>query len=150
MATDVKVTPPGVQVCSLKRELDELIQPGTTYQIVRFPFGSAEPYDKFTMHQIVQPDGYVIDSANWDADPRSGLIWPAKAGWGVVSAMFQWESSDATEYRDQLVRDPLGLGSPTPVDTTATDHRSTTPGIESYTKMWQLFVDPDTPLAVQV
>ncbi|WP_431952223.1 hypothetical protein [Actinacidiphila sp. bgisy167] len=137
----------GVQVCSLKVDTPQSIQPGTTYQIVRFPFGTAEPADRSTMHQVVQPDGYVI--TNWATDDRSGLIWPSKSGWGHLYSLLQWEAG-ATEYRDQYVRDPLNLGSPTPSDTTATDHRPPSVGAQFWTKGHGIFVNPQTPIALRV
>jgi hypothetical protein len=157
LPTSVTLSRRGVRVCSLKRDFNQLIQPGTTYQTLRFPFGAAESSDRFQMHQLSQPDGYVISAAGWDSDERSGLIWPSRAGWGHLYAMVQWEAASApaasggyTELRDQFVRDPLSLGSPTPNDTTATEHRSPTPGIQCFVKNWGVFVDPDTPLAFRV
>jgi hypothetical protein len=142
---------PGVQVCSLKVDTPQMIAPGTTYQVVRFPFGAAESTDRFEMHQVVQPDGYVV--SDWATDDRSGLIWPSKAGWGHLYAMLQWEAASATggytELRDQYVRDPLGL-TPTPADTTATEHRPPTPGGQYFCKGHGIFVDPGTPLALRV
>ncbi|MEU3886063.1 hypothetical protein [Streptomyces sp. NPDC029041] len=144
-------TVPGVQVCSLKVDTPQLIAPGTTYKVVRFPFGAAEPTDRFEMHQAVQPDGYVV--SNWATDDRSGLIWPSKAGWGQLHAMIQWEAPSAsngyTELRDQFVRDPLGL-TPTPNDTTATEHRPPSPGGQFFVKSHGIFVDPGMPLALRV
>ncbi|GAA0644394.1 hypothetical protein GCM10009535_22270 [Streptomyces thermocarboxydovorans] len=137
----------GVHVCSLKAHTPQRIRPGTTYQVVRFPFGSAEPYDRFGMHQAEQPDGHVVD--DWANDDRSGLIWPSKPGWGHLYAMLQWEAGGYTELRDQFVRDPLGL-TPDPEDTTATEHRRPTPGGQYYVKSHGIFVDPDTPLALRV
>ncbi|WP_405893670.1 hypothetical protein OG272_15575 [Streptomyces sp. NBC_00104] len=153
MPTSVTTTPPGVEVCSLKRDINQPIVPGTTYTIVRFPFGAEEPSDRFQMHQAVQPDGYVV--TDWDNDPRSGLIWPSRAGWGHLYALIQWEAPTAasggyTELRDQYVRDPLSLGSPTPNDTTATDHRAPSPGGQFFTKSHGIYVDPLTPLALRV
>lgn len=149
MSTSGSITAGGVEVCSLKRDFSQLIQPGSTYQIVRFPFGAAEPTDEFGMHQIQQPDGYVIDAGNWDSDDRSGLIWPSVDGWGTLQALIQWAvPSDASEYRDQFVRDPLEIYSP--ADTTATDHRPPTPGGQFWTKVWGIAVHPDVPLALRV
>lgn len=149
MGTDGDVAP-GVQVCSLKADAPQLIAPGTTYKVVRFPFGAAEPTDRFEMHQAVQPDGYVV--ANWATDDRSGLIWPSKAA-GQLHAMIQWEgpsdSNGYTELRDQFVRDPLGL-TPTPNDTTATEHRPPSPGGQFFVKSHAIFVDPGMPLALRV
>ncbi len=65
----------GVQVCSLKRDTPQTVPANSPYTVIRFPFGSAESSDRFTMHQANQPDGYVI--TDWDNDPRSGLIWPS-------------------------------------------------------------------------
>ncbi|MET9762714.1 hypothetical protein ABZ016_27355 [Streptomyces sp. NPDC006372] len=142
---------PGVQVCSLKVDTPQLIAPGTTYKIVRFPFGAAESTDRFEMHQAVQPDGYVV--GNWATDDRSGLVWPSKAGWGHLHAMIQWEAAGGTggytELRDQFVRDPLAL-TPDPDDTTATEHRTPTPGGQYYVKNHGIFVTPGTPLALRV
>lgn len=151
MATRAQSTQ-GVQVCSLKVDVPQLIPPGTTYRIVRFPFGAAEPSDRFGMHQAVQPDGYVV--TDYATDDRSGLIWPSKSGWGHLYALLQWEAASATggytELRDQYVRDPLSLGSPTPNDTTATDHRAPSIGQNFFTKSHGIFVNPDTPVAVRV
>ncbi|MFD0208959.1 hypothetical protein ACFVH9_07465 [Streptomyces hirsutus] len=142
---------PGVQVCSLKVDVPQLVAPGAAYKVVRFPFGAAEPTDRFAMHQAVQPDGYVV--ADWATDDRSGLIWPSKAGWGHLHAMIQWEAASAvggyTELRDQYVRDPLGL-TPSPGDTTATEHRTPTPGGQFYVKGHGIFVDPEVPVALRV
>ncbi|MFB6850188.1 hypothetical protein ACFCXS_35785 [Streptomyces sp. NPDC056373] len=150
MSTDDGVAA-GVQVCSLKVDTPQLISPGATYKIVRFAFGTAEPTDRFEMHQAVQPDGYVV--SDWSTDDRSGLIWPSKAGWGHLHAMIQWEpasgSAGYTELRDQYVRDPLGL-TQTPNDTTATEHRTPTPGGQYYVKNHGVFVVPGTPLALRV
>ncbi|MCP3770221.1 hypothetical protein [Streptomyces sp. MAR25Y5] len=142
---------PGVQVCSLKTATHQLVQPGSTYRVMRFPFGAAEPADRFGMHQAVQPDGYVV--SDWATDDRSGLIWPSKAGWGHLHAMIQWEAAGSpggyTELRDQFVRDPLGLTA-NPDDTTATEHRAPTPGGQYYVKNHGVFVTPGTPLALRV
>ncbi len=137
---------PGVQVCSLKRDTPQSIPANSPYTVIRFPFGSAESTDRFAMHQVNQPDGYVV--TNWDADDRSGLIWPSTAGWGVLYAMIQWEPGGYDELRDQFVRDPLGL-TPSPNDTTATEHRPPSPGMQCWTKQWGIFVDPDVPLALR-
>ncbi|WP_031111521.1 hypothetical protein [Streptomyces sp. NRRL S-146] len=150
MATNSGVAA-GVQVCSLKVDTPRLISPGTAYTIVRFPFGVAESTDRFEMHQAVQPDGYVV--SDWATDDRSGLIWPSKAGWGHLHAMIQWEPASGaagyTELRDQYVRDPLGL-TPNPNDTTATEHRTPTPGGQYFVKNHGVFVAPGTPVALRV
>lgn len=145
--TDIVETAAGVTVCSLKRDTHQVIPPGP-YTILRFPFGAAEPYDRWTMHQAAQPDGYTVTA--WDTDPRSGLIWPARGGWGQLHAMIQWESGDYEELRDQFVRDPLRLGSDTPMDTTGTEHRPPSRGMQCWNKGHGMFVQPDTPLAVRV
>ncbi|MCX5326267.1 hypothetical protein [Streptomyces sp. NBC_00120] len=141
-------TPTGkVTVCSLKRDTPQLIQPGTKYQIVRFPFGSLESSDSAEMHQMQQPDGFTIST--WESEDRSGLIWPSRTGWGHLYAMVQWESGEYTELRDQFVRDPLAFG-PDPENTTATDHRPKSPGAQCFTKSHGVFVDPSVPLALRV
>ncbi|WP_371793816.1 hypothetical protein OIE91_11095 [Streptomyces albidoflavus] len=142
----------GVQVCSLKVDTPQLIPGGGTYHVVRFPFGAGESTDRFEMHQVLQPDGYVV--ADWAADDRSGLIWPSRSGWGHLYGMIQWESASSgsggyTELRDQYVRDPLGL-TPSPNDTTATEHRPPSPGMQCFVKSHGIFVNPATPLALRV
>lgn len=145
--TDGFVTPDcRPRVCSLKADVPQVINPGV-YSIARFPFGAGESTDRHEMHQMVQPDGYVVD--DWAADDRSGLIWPSRTGWGHLYAMIQWEAGGYTELRDQYVRDPLGLG-PNPNDTTATDHRPPSIGMQCFTKSHGIFVDPDVPLALRV
>ncbi|MEU6594799.1 hypothetical protein ABZ923_37330 [Streptomyces sp. NPDC046881] len=146
------VVAPGVQVCSLKVDTPQSIPSSASYTIVRFPYGAAEPTDRFEMHQALQPDGSTV--TNYATDDRSGLIRPSRAGWGSLYALIQWEAPTATsgtvtEYRDQFVRDPLGETA-TPNDTTATDHRAATPGGQFWTKSWGIFVTPDVPLALRV
>ncbi|MFH9073458.1 hypothetical protein [Streptomyces alboflavus] len=135
-----------VYVCSLKTTGPQLIDPGG-YQVVRLPYGGGESYDPHGMHPAEQPDGYVVGS--WLAEDRAGLIWPAIDGWGELRAMIQWEAGGYTELRDQVVRDPLGMTSD-PADTTATDHRPPTPGMQCFTKAWSIFVHPGVPLALRV
>ncbi|MFD4832065.1 hypothetical protein ACFWPV_19745 [Streptomyces uncialis] len=147
MATHESLAIPGVQVCSLKVETPQLIPAGDTYRIIRFPYGTHESSDRFNMHQAEQLDGPpVLDYAT---DDRSGLIRPSRAGWGQLYAMIQWESASGTngytELRDQFVRNPLGV-----VDTTATEHRAPTPGIQCYVKGHGIMVYPDVPLALRV
>lgn len=136
---------PRALVVSLIVSEPQSIAPGS-YQVVRFPF-EPEPFDPVGMHEATQPDGYEV--LDWATDDRSGLIWPATRGWGTLYASIQWAGeSDATEYRSQFVRDPLGLaGGP---DTTATEHRAPTPGGEFYTRTWGIVVNPGVPLAVRV
>lgn len=147
MATHEPFAIPGVQVCSLKVDVYQSIPAGNTYRTVRFPFGTGESSDRFNMHQTTQPDGHVV--SDWATDDRSGLIWPSRAGWGQLYAMIQWESASGTngytELRDQFVRDPFGVA-----DTTATEHRAPTPGIQCYVKGHGIFVSPDVPLALRV
>ncbi|WP_030672529.1 hypothetical protein [Streptomyces sp. NRRL B-1347] len=140
---------PGVLVCSLKRDIPQEIEPGG-YHIVRFPFSDDESYDAHAMHQSIQPDAFVINDDGWDDDDRSGLIWPTRSGWGTLHALIQWGSpaATATEYRDQFVRDPLGLFAPP--DTTATDHRAPSPGGQYWSKTHGIFVHPGVPLALRV
>lgn len=136
-----------VQVCSLKLAAAQSIPADGTYHVVRFPFGSAEPSDSWNMHQASQPDGVQV--ASWTTDDRSGLIWPAMEGWGHLYAMVQWEAGDYSELRDQFVRDPLGF-TDDPVNTTATDHRPPSPGMQCFTKGHGIWVYPGTPIALRV
>lgn len=146
MATRGILTP-GVQVCSLKVSTPQLIEPDGSYHVVRFPFGAGESTDRFEMHQAVQPDGHVV--TDWATDDRAGLIWPSRYGWGHLYGMIQWEAGGYTELRDQYVRDPLGL-TPAPADTTATEHRAPSPGMQCFVKSHGIFVYPDIPLALRV
>ncbi|MEU0838951.1 hypothetical protein ABZ370_05695 [Streptomyces sp. NPDC005962] len=134
-----------VRICSLIVTEPQVIPPGG-YRVVRFPFGTAESYDALGMHQVVQPDGYTI--RNWRTDNRAGLIWPSADGWGSLTAMIQWEAGGYSELRDRFVRDPLGLS--TGADSTATDHRPRSPGVQCFTKHHEIFVHPGTPLALMV
>ncbi|MCX4658725.1 hypothetical protein [Streptomyces uncialis] len=147
MATHEPLAIPGVQVCSLKVETPQLIEPAATYQTLRFPYGAAESSDRFNMHQALQPDGTTV--TDWATDDRSGLIRPSRAGWGQLYAMIQWEPASGTngytELRDQFVRNPFGVA-----DTTATEHRAPTPGMQCYVKGHGIFVSPDVPLALRV
>ncbi|MGP3990109.1 hypothetical protein [Streptomyces sp. 3N207] len=136
-----------IPVCSLIVNEHQRIAGDGAYHVVRFPFGGGESYDAEGMHQVQQPDGYEV--TDWRTDDRSGLIWPSVGGWGVITAMIQWEAGNYSELRDQLVRDPLGL-TDNPVDTTATDHRRPSPGMQAFTKHHELFVHPDMPLAIRV
>lgn len=134
-----------VRICSLIVTEPQVIPPGG-YRVVRFPFGTAESYDALGMHQVVQPDGYTI--RDWRTDNRAGLIWPSADGWGSLTAMIQWEAGGYSELRDRFVRDPLGLS--TGADSTATDHRPRSPGVQCFTKHHEIFVHPGTPLALMV
>lgn len=146
-----------VDVCSLKVAIPQLIQPDT-WTIVRFPFdATGESTDPLNMHSATRPaPGGPV--SNWATDDRSGLIWPSRSGWGELKGIAQWAAAgaqlnpmDATEYRDQFVRNPLGYaGGGTTADTTATDHRPPTPGGQFFTKSWGIFVDPAVPLALRV
>ncbi|WP_060888077.1 hypothetical protein [Streptomyces caniscabiei] len=135
----------GVHVCSLITGEEQAIPVGG-YHIVRFPFGGGESYDAHGMHQMAQPDGYQI--TNWRTDDRAGLIWPAVAGWGVLTGIVYWDDGSYSELRDRFERDPLGLS--TGSDTTATDHRPRSPGAQCFTKGHQMFVHPGTPIAFKV
>lgn len=131
-----------VYVCSLIAGEPQSI-PAGGYHIVRFPF-DGESYDGHGMHNALQPDPYTMGS--WSLDDRSGLIWPSISGWGVLTANVHWEAGGYTELRDRFVRNPLGEAP----DSTATDHRSPSPGMQCFTKTHQLFVHPDVPLAFLV
>lgn len=132
-------------ILSLKVDIPQSIKP-RVWTVVRFPY-DGESYDPFGMHEKLQPvDGYEV--RDWQRNDRSGLVWPTSDGWGTLHAMVQWEPGGYDELRDQLVRDPLNLT--TGADTTATDHRVPTPGMQSFTKTWGMFVHPETPLALRV
>ena len=90
----------------------------------------------------------ALDAGDRQADDRAGLIWPAVSGWGVLTANVHWESGNYSELRDRFVRDPLGLS--TGYDSTATDHRPPSPGMQCFTKQHQMFVHPDVPLSFLV
>lgn len=132
----------GVRVVSLKVDTPQTIPSDGDYHVARFPY-TTESYDPWGMHQPEQPDGATITS--WKTDDRSGLIWPACEGWGVLTSLIYWEAGNYDELRDRFVRDPLG-----DYDSTATDHRPPSPGIQCFTKQHQIFVRPDVPLALLV
>ncbi|MDX2749663.1 hypothetical protein PV413_03645 [Streptomyces scabiei] len=134
-----------VRVCSLITSEPQLIPPGG-YHVVRFPY-AGESYDAHDMHAVEQPDGYVV--GNWSTDDRSGLIWPSDEGWGSLTAVIQWEAGGYSELRDQYIRDPLGL-TDDPRNTTGTDHRPPSPGMQCWTKHHECFVHPGQPLALRV
>lgn len=119
----------------------EQVIPTGKYTLLRFPFGAQENVDPWDMHPRRQPGGAVIQYP----DPRTGLIWPTKAGLGCLELNVIWMDADYTELRDVFVRDPLG----TP-DETAYDHRARTPGEQCFTKTHWLVVRPDVPLGVMV
>ncbi|NUP35931.1 MAG: hypothetical protein HOY76_02640 [Streptomyces sp.] len=122
-----------VRVCSLILNEPQTVPPGG-YFIVRFPY-AGESYDAWGMHEPVGGD--------WKTDSRSGLIYPAMNGWGTLTANIHWEDGNYSELRDRFVRDPIGEAP----DSTATDHRSPSPGMQCFTKQHQLVVHPDVPLA---
>ena len=130
-------------VCSLIREVGQTIPADGRYHMVRFPYG-AESYDAWGMHDQTQPDG------GWGAltNDRSGLIWPAAAGWGWLFAMAYWDSAKYSELRDRFVRDPLGLNGP--ADSTCTEDYAITPGGQYRAKQHGIFVNPDTPVGYMV
>jgi hypothetical protein len=138
-----------VYVCSLIRGVaDPQTVPSGGYHVLRFPFGGGESYDAHGMHQLEQPDGYIISPDAWRLDDRSGLIWPTVEGWAHLYALIYWEDGDYTELRDQYVRDPLGLSTGT--DTTCTDHRPPSLGMQCFSKSHGVFVHPGTPVALRV
>jgi hypothetical protein len=137
---EVPVT--GVRIVSLKVDVPQSVPDDGQYHVVRFPY-TAESYDPWGMHQPTQPDGGAVTS--WSKDDRSGLIWPETAGWGVLTSLIYWEAGGYDELRDRFVRDPLG-----DYDSTATDHRAPSPGIQCFTKHHEIFVRPDVPIALLV
>jgi hypothetical protein len=137
----------GQHVCSLIVR-DEQTIPPNVYTLLRFPYGDNESYDSENMHALTR-DGR---DHPYPSDPVSGLIFPAHDAWAQVYGMVQWASDDdrpagerATEYRDQIVRDPLGAP-----DSTCTQHRPASPGIQCFAKSWGMFVHPDVPLGLLV
>jgi hypothetical protein len=130
----------GVRVVSLKVDVAQSIPDDGGYHIVRFPT-VGESYDPWGMHDPAQPDGSLV--TNWKTDDRSGLIWPSVAGWGTLTALLYWEAGDYSELRDRFVRDPLGA-----YDSTATEHRPPSPGIQCFHKSHEMFVRPDVPVAL--
>jgi hypothetical protein len=136
-------------VCSLKFDAERDGGPFTVpgdgdYHLVPFPYGSAESYDADDMHAETR-DGKTHP---FPSDPVSALIYPAHEAWGRLYAMIQWEASSgstATELRDQFARDPLGK-----IDTTCTEHRPPSPGMQCFAKTWGIFVSPSVPLGLRV
>jgi len=134
-----------VLVCSLKTDTPQSIPTGGTYNIVRFPYAAgAESYDPHGMHEQQDPHGYEV--RDWQRDDRSGLIWPTIEGWATLTSLIYWEAGDYDELRDRYVRDPLDLS--TGADSTATEHRAPTPGIQCFHKTHEMFVHPGTPIAL--
>lgn len=135
-----------VYYCSIGTSLVEYrqsITPGG-YQVVRFPYESAAEYsDEHGMHDRRHPDAYVVQ--DWTADDRSGLIWPVVDGLGCLETNIHWEAGGYTELRDRFVRDPFGVA-----DSTATDHRPPSPGMQCLTKQHWLKVNRVTPLSLMV
>jgi hypothetical protein len=137
-----------LHVCSLKFDADRdggprSVAPGESYHLVPFPYGSAENYDADNMHAEKRGG-----TSHPFPDQASALIWPAHKAWGRLYAMIQWEAASggvASEFRDQFARDPLGK-----VDTTCTEHRRASPGMQCFAKSWAIFVDPEVPLGLRV
>lgn len=134
----------GVHVVSIKVDIPQPVPDDGNYHVVRFPYPSSS-YDAWSMHQPVQPDGRAV--TNWKTDDRSGLIWPAVAGWGVLTSLIYWEAGNYSELRDRYVRHPLD---PDAYDSTATEHRVPSPGIQCFAKKHEMFVRPDVPIALLV
>ncbi|MFF8768483.1 hypothetical protein ACF07Q_28545 [Nocardiopsis dassonvillei] len=132
-------------ICSLDVSPDQLIPADGQYHLLKFPCDRA-PYDPWGMHAPDHPDGYTI--TDWQADPRSGLIWPAASGWGTLTAEIQWAAGNYNELRDRFVRDPLGLnGGP---DDTNLEDRPPTGGMQFVHKTHSIFVSEGTPLGLEV
>lgn len=115
----------------------QLIQPGE-YTTVRFHPEFSVLSDADGMHDYA--------GTQWADEDASGLIWPSVSGVGILDANIHWRAADYTELRDRFVRDPLGLVP----DSTATDHRPPSPGMQCFTKMHMIKVDPGTPLCLKV
>jgi hypothetical protein len=137
-----------LHVCSLKFDADRdggslSVPRGDGYHLVPFPYGAAESYDADNMH--AEKRGGTSHPFPGQA---SALIWPAHKAWGRLYAMIQWETASggaASEFRDQFARDPLGK-----IDTTCTEHRRASPGMQCFAKSWAIFVDPEVPLGLRV
>lgn len=121
----------------------QIIQPGE-YTVVRFSPVDGESSDWDGMHEEYPYD--AGDPNGWAADDRSGLIRPSVPGVGILCANLHWAAGPYSELRDRFVRDPLG----TMPDSTATDHRPPSPGMQCFTKFHTIKVDPGTPLCLKV
>lgn len=132
-------------VCSLKNNEKQFVAPGS-YHLLRFPFGGGENIDEHGMHQMQQPDGYTI--TDWRTDLRSGLIWPAAAGWGSLTGVLYWEGGGQRTSWDVFCRDPLGLVND-PNDTGRVRHHAGG-GKEYLPKHHEIFVQPGVPLGLLV
>ncbi len=146
---------PGVNVyfCSVGHKPaagEELIVAPGEWQIIKIPYSDAQEFtDRWDMHDRRHPDAYVVQE--WRTDERSGLIWPCRDGLGCLEMNVHWEAGDYKELRDQFARNPFGPpGEPTTMDTTATDHRAPTTGMQCFTKQHWLQVNRLTPLCLRV
>jgi hypothetical protein len=108
---------------------DQTIPPDV-YTLLKFP-SAEESADAWNMHTGSSADGK--------------LIWPHVSGWGTMEAVIQWEGGTYTELRDQFIRDPLR-----DPDTTGTEHRAPSPGIQCFAKSHGIFVNTETPLGLAV
>lgn len=135
-----------VYYCSLGCTPDQVIPPNV-YTLVRFPYDSVEEFgDIHGMHEPTHPDEYSV--TDWSTDDRSALVWPAVRGLGILHVTTHWESGNYNEIRDQFIRDPLNLNKGP--DTTGTQHYAPSPGMQFFTKSWQLVVEPETPIGYMV
>ena len=138
-------------VCSLKYDPavdgSQSIPGDGAYHLVRFPYGGHESYDPDNMH--AQSRG---GSDHPFSSQQAGLIWPAlpsgRSAWAEIKAMIQWKPGNATEYRDRFTRDPLNLS--TGADSTCTEHRPPSPGMQCFAKAWAMWMSPETPLGLMV
>lgn len=133
----------GAHVVSLQFLEDQEVPP---YQwwTVRFPFDSLESYDLWNMHNPGHP---ALDTpiTDWFNDPRSGLVYPSKRGWGEFHAEYAWRAGTYKELRHQFVRDPFGAP-----NATGLRHHPPSPGVQYFGAHWGFFVAPHTPVAFQV
>lgn len=118
--------------CSLIVKTPQLIPPDT-WTAIRF---DTESTDIFGMHVT-----------NDLASPDSALIIPGITAVGMVSAMVQWASSDATQYLHRFTRDPYN---PDLIDSTCTNDRVPTAGRDFHTFSWPMTVRCGQPLALMV
>lgn len=133
----------GVHVVSLQFLEDQAVPPNEWWT-VRFPFDATESYDLWEMHD---PEHPLLETPimNWATDPRSGLVYPSKRGWGVLEAEYAWRDGTYTELRHQFVRDPFGAA-----DATGMRHLPRSEGVQYFGAHWGIFVKPETPIVLQV
>jgi hypothetical protein len=130
-------------VCSLKAdEASPQVIQKNTWTVVGFPYTlTSESSDEWDMRKVPSP------LTNWKTDSKSGLITPTAPGWGILAGMVQFgDAGDATEFRTQFIRDPLGEEP----NTTATTHWATSVGGDFFVTAWPFYLRPEQPVALRV